>query len=125
MPKISDSDALRLQNLRALHGRTPYFGAPKSNHLEEFLEEKGVRLGVPLTAIYQQTQPLTAEMASRIESAFELEQGWMSCDHEFLYKLSTAELRAHARLALLPRSIREKIFSVVEEIHQHAQPARE
>lgn len=66
-----------------------------------------------LTSIYQGTTPLNKTFAAQVERAFDLPLGWMSADHDFVYALEPSALLAHARLAALPRMVRDRIYALV------------
>jgi len=107
--------SIRVQNLRELHGRPAQFGAPTSQHLVEYLVDRGVNVSNSnLTRIYQGTEPITDRLANQIESAFSLPEGWLSSDHGFVYTLGTPALQAHTRLASLPKAIQEKLYALIE-----------
>ena len=117
MDSLSSSAKLRLKNLRALHGRAGGFGAPTSDYLVSFLNKSGMSLSnTDLTHIYQGTKPISDSRAKDIEKAFGLSPGWLSEDHEFLYKLAPAEIAAHAKLSALPPGIKEHLYSLVEAL---------
>ena len=73
-----------------------------------------------LTPVYQGTTPLSDGITAQIERAFDLPKGWLSGDHEFLYKLKPDALAAHTQLASLPAPVREKIYELVLAIANDA-----
>lgn len=124
MSTLTPDDKLRLRNLRALHGRPERVGAPTSKSFIEHLTDQGVSMTTDLTSIYQGTTPLSKAFAAQIEGAFGLPLGWMSADHDFVYALEPSALLAHARLAALPRTVRDRIYAVVEAIGNEVEMAR-
>ena len=114
MPKITNPGNHRLRNLSELHGKTDYYGAPKSGSLLKFLNSKGVSItDNELTKIYWSEKEICACLAQEIEQAFELPIDWLSQDHEFIFKLSPEELSAHRALTNLPLEIRTQLYSLV------------
>ena len=123
MLHLSPIEALRLKNLRMLHARPDYFGAPTTASLIDYLMAKGLVLKKDtLTQIYQGAKPLDALITTQIETAFELPSGWMSCSHEFVYTLESATNAALALLLSLPKPIQEKFYLLIEAIANDGNP---
>jgi len=115
MKAIESTQRLRLQNLREIHGRPERFGAPTSKFLVEYLQKSDLQIAPgKLTDIYQRVEPITDQLAEKIERAFSLPKGWLSTDHEFVFKLDPSALAAHSRLASLPQPVQEKLHALIE-----------
>jgi hypothetical protein len=114
---LTSLEKLRLKNLRSLHGRPDGFGGPTSDFLVHFLNQKGMSLSNnELTHIYQGKKGISDYRAKAIEKAFDLSSGWMSQDHEFLYRLSPGEISTHSRLAALAPEIKQSIYALIDAI---------
>ena len=117
MGNLSILENLRLKNLRVLHARPGGFGGPTSDYLVTFLNESGTSLtNTELSHIYQGKKAISEYRAKTIEKAFGLASGWLSVDHEFLYKLTPGEVLAHAKLATLSAEVRQRLYALVETL---------
>ena len=121
MEKLTATEQTRLQNLRALHARPGGAGGPTSDYLVDFLKTRGVSINkTDLSKIYWEKRTIDDQLAKSIEMAFEIPSGWLSEDHEFLYRLPPGELAAHRQLASLPEDIKINILSLVHLISENA-----
>ena len=117
MEKFTQTQALRLANLRILHARPGGAGGPTSDFVVYFLNEKGVSINkTELSDIYWQKRQITDHLASGIERAFQLPSGWLSEDHEFVFQLNPGEGRAIRSLSTLPSEIKVSILSLIASI---------
>lgn len=120
------TQSVRLQNLRSLHARPGGAGGPTSDFLVHFLNEKGVSINKnELSETYWNRRPTSDYLASGIERAFELPLGWLSEDHEFLYKLNPGEISALRSLVTLPDEVRLSLFSLVAALAPYQSVAKE
>jgi hypothetical protein len=111
---LTPTQSVRLLNLRSLHARPGGSGGPTSDFLVHFLNEQGVAVSKnDLSDIYWRKRPISDHLAVGIERAFALPSGWLSEDHEFLYKLGPGEIRAIRTLVALPVDVRSSIFTLV------------
>ena len=112
--------SVRLLNLRSLHARPGGSGGPTSDFLVHFLNEKGVAVSKSdLSEIYWKKRSIGDHLATGIERAFALPSGWLSEDHEFLYKLGPGEIGAFRALAALPDDVRSSILSLIAALAPH------
>lgn len=119
MPSLTATEKLRLKNLCALHARPEGYGAPTAVFLAEWLTERGASItNRELSLIYKGERAISDHLAKSVERAFSLPAGWLSADHEFVYKLSPGELIAHSELAALPVNVKQRLFALVEELSQ-------
>ena len=117
MTNLKPVETVRLRNFCELQSRTEGYGAPTAKHLAKVLSERGARVTPPqLTSIYQGETPISFEFASKIESALSLPQGWLSEDHEFVFRLTPSEIEIHTALAALPPKIKQAIASIVQHL---------
>jgi len=120
MEDTTQTQAVRLKNLRELHARPGGVGAPTSDFLVHFLNARGVSINkAELSDIYWKKRTISDYMASGIERAFDLPPGWLSEDHEFLYKLNQGEIAGLRSISALPIEVKSNLFSMVAAIAAH------
>jgi len=117
MEEATQTQAVRLKNLRSLHVRPGGEGAPTSDFFVHFLNKKGVSISKnELSETYWKRRSISDNLASGIERAFDLPSGWLSEDHEFLYKLNPGEIAALRGLSGLPDKVKSSLLSLVTAI---------
>lgn len=117
MDVLTTTENLRLDNLRILHGRAPGVGAPTSEFLHRYLKAKKVRITkTDLSQIYWGRKPITKELASQIEAAFDLPHGWMDEMHSYVFALTTTQNLVVKELLSLPDEVEMHLSSLVMSI---------
>lgn len=123
MPSLTAAEQLRLKNLCSLHARPHGYGSPTAIFLADWLSERGATINnKELSLIYKGERTISDYLAKSIEKAFDLPAGWLSTDHEFVYKLSPEELLSHSKLTKLPQNIKQRLYALVDELSPRPEP---
>ena len=127
MPTLKTVEEVRLRNFLELQSRAGGQGAPTAVHLATVLSEHGEAVtSTQLTFIYQRKKAISFSFACQVERALDLQQGWLSEDHEFLFTLTPAQLNVHNALAALPANVKADVSSVILHLARaiHSSPSK-
>jgi len=114
MPKVAFPENIRQRNLRELRGKTGSHIAPTSKSFVAILNRNGMDITRDeLSKIYKGERAISDCRAQEIEQALDLPIGWLSADHEFVFKLSPDELTVHSALTNLPTEIRTPLHALI------------
>ena len=114
MSNLKPVEEVRLRNFLELQSRAGGHGAPTATHLATVLSEHGDKVTpTQLTSVYQRKKAISFSLASQVERALQLPQGWLSEGHEFLFTLTPAQLDVHNALAALPSEAKASISSLI------------
>ena len=103
MNTLTSIEEIRLGNLKLLHGTTSKFIAPTSDILNSALSEGGLNISkATLSNIYGRKKAIDDVLAAEIESALDLQVGWLSFNHNCWLKAAIVDLQLANEIISLP-----------------------
>lgn len=115
MPELNAIEEIRLSNLKLLHGRATLQGGPTSELVATFFAENGVKISKSLLSdIYWRKRPIDTLLASKIEQAFNLPDGWLNIDQRFWLSASLIDLATIQAFLKLPASTKSHLAGIID-----------